>query len=76
MFENGDDDTIYFKNFKSSQQIPIVIYSDFECYLNPTLNKQDIKAKTLITHKHKPISYAFYVKIDYNIIPKHLIKKI
>ncbi len=75
MFENGDDDTIYFKNFKRSQRIPIVIYSDFECYLKPIINNQDIKTKTLITHKHKPMSYAFYVKIDYDIIPKYLIKK-
>ncbi|XP_050064503.1 LOW QUALITY PROTEIN: uncharacterized protein LOC126553366 [Aphis gossypii] len=65
MFDNGDDDTIYFKNFKRSQRIPIVIYSDFECYLKPIINNQDIKTKTLITHKHKPMSYAFYVKIDY-----------
>ena len=75
MFENGDDDTIYFKNFKRSQRIPIVIYSDFECYLKPIIINQDIKTKTLITHKHKPLSYAFYVKIDYDIIPKYLIKK-
>ncbi|KAE9522393.1 hypothetical protein AGLY_017224 [Aphis glycines] len=53
MFDNGDDDTIYFKNFKRSQRIPI----------------------TLITHKHKLMSYAFYVKIDYDIISKYLIKK-
>ncbi|XP_050066624.1 uncharacterized protein LOC126555790 [Aphis gossypii] len=76
MFDNGDDDTIYFKNFKRSQRIPIVIYSDFECYLKPIINNQDIKTKTLITHKHKPMSYAFYVKIDYDIIPKYLIKNI
>ncbi|KAE9543747.1 hypothetical protein AGLY_002143 [Aphis glycines] len=41
----------------------------------PIINNQDIKTKTLITHKHKPMSYAFYVKIDYDIIPKYLIKK-
>lgn len=75
MFEHGDDDFIYFKNFKRTQRIPIVIYSDFECYLKPSLINQDIKTKTVITHKHKPMSYAFYVKIDYNIIPKHLIIK-
>ncbi|KAE9522371.1 hypothetical protein AGLY_017202, partial [Aphis glycines] len=35
MFEKGDDDFIYFKNYKNTQRIPIVIYADFECILNP-----------------------------------------
>ncbi|KAL4153547.1 hypothetical protein QTP88_001380 [Uroleucon formosanum] len=33
------------------------------------------KPKTHITHLHKLMSYGFYVKVDYNIIPKKLIKK-
>ncbi|KAE9523737.1 hypothetical protein AGLY_015878 [Aphis glycines] len=79
MFEEGDDDFIYFKNYKNTQRIPIVIYADFECILNP---KQPVKfiqsgkkPKTNITHLHKLMSYGFYVKVDYNIIPKKLIKK-
>ncbi|KAF0706761.1 Uncharacterized protein FWK35_00026376 [Aphis craccivora] len=35
MFEEGDGDFIYFKNYKNTQRIPIVIYADFECILNP-----------------------------------------
>ncbi|KAE9521636.1 hypothetical protein AGLY_017932 [Aphis glycines] len=79
MFEKGDDDFIYFKNYKNTQRIPIVIYADFECILNP---KQPVKfiqsgkkPKTNITHLHKLMSYGFYVKVDYNILPKKLIKK-
>ncbi|KAE9521487.1 hypothetical protein AGLY_018121, partial [Aphis glycines] len=79
MFEEGDDDFIYFKNYKNTQRIPIVIYADFECILNP---KQPVKfiqsgkkPKTNITHLHKLMSYGFYVKVDYNILPKKLIKK-
>jgi hypothetical protein len=30
---------------------------------------------TTATHKHKPMSYGFYVKIDYNLIPLKLIKQ-
>ncbi|KAE9522456.1 hypothetical protein AGLY_017117 [Aphis glycines] len=79
MFEEGDDDFIYFKNYKNTQRIPIVIYADFECILNP---KQPVKfiqsgkkPKTNITHLHKLMSYGCYVKVDYYIIPKKLIKK-
>ncbi|XP_060855504.1 uncharacterized protein LOC132933207 [Metopolophium dirhodum] len=35
MFEEGDDDFIYFKSYKKTQRIPIVIYADFECILTP-----------------------------------------
>jgi len=79
MFEEGDDDFIYFKNYKNTQRIPIVIYADFECILNPKQPDKFIqsskKPKTCITHLHKLMSYGFYVKVDYNIIPKKLIKK-
>ncbi|KAL4107217.1 hypothetical protein QTP88_017600 [Uroleucon formosanum] len=35
MFEEGDDDFVYFKNYKKTRRIPIVIYADFECILTP-----------------------------------------
>jgi hypothetical protein len=36
---------------------------------------QNTKTKTKISHVHKPMSYGYYVKIDYTIIPKYFIKK-
>lgn len=75
MFEKGDDKFIYFKNYKITQLISIVIYLDFGYYLKPVLQNKYIETKTQITHKRKPMSYAFYVKIDYSIILKHLMKK-
>lgn len=77
MFEEGDDDFIYFKNYKNTQRIPIVIYADFECILTP--KQPDIKRckkpKTHVTHLHVIMSYGFYVKVDYNIISKELVKQ-
>ncbi|XP_022183113.1 uncharacterized protein LOC111042722 [Myzus persicae] len=65
MFEEGDDDFIYFKNYKNTQRIPIVIYADFECILNPKQPDKFIqsskKPKTCITHLHKLMSYGFYL---------------
>lgn len=76
MFDKGDDDFIYFKNYQKTQRIPIVIYSDFECILKHILiTKHNDRSKTRITRQHKLMSYAFIVKIDYSIIPKYLIKK-
>jgi len=72
MFENGDNNFIQFTNFKRTQWIPIVIYADFECLLKRVQRQQ---TKTYITHIHKPMKFGFYIKIDYNIIPKHFIKK-
>jgi len=78
MFEDGDDDFTYFKNFKKTKRIPIVIYADFECILKREKaeknKKTKTKTKTYSTHLHTIMSYGFYVKIDYNIIPKKLIK--
>lgn len=79
MLEKGDNDFIYFKNYKNTQRIPIIIYDDFECILNTKqpdkFSQNGKKLKTHITHLHKLMSYGFNVKVDYNIIPKKLIKK-
>ncbi|XP_008178595.1 uncharacterized protein LOC103307910 [Acyrthosiphon pisum] len=78
MFEKGDDDFIYFKGYKKTQKIPFVIYADFECLLTPKQPNEFIKKckkqKTHVTHLHEIMSYGFYVKVDYNIISKELVK--
>ncbi|XP_060847730.1 LOW QUALITY PROTEIN: uncharacterized protein LOC132931392 [Rhopalosiphum padi] len=81
MFEEGkDDEFIYFKSYKKTNRIPFVIYADFECILNPKqtieLNKSSKKSKvskTHITHLHEIMSYAFYVKVDYDSITEKLL---
>ena len=79
MFEEGDNDFIFFKSYKNTQRIPIVIYADFECILTPKQPNEFIrrckKSKTYVTHLHEIMSYAFYVKVDYNIISKELVKQ-
>lgn len=64
------------KTIKDRLKIPIVIYADFECFLKPvSCKKLKNKTRTFITHGHKLMSYAFYVKIDYSTILKYLTKK-
>lgn len=46
MFEDGDDDFTYFKNFKKTKRIPIVIYADFECILKREKAEKNKKTKT------------------------------
>ncbi|KAF0760287.1 Uncharacterized protein FWK35_00008877 [Aphis craccivora] len=55
--------------------IPFVIYADFECILKPkqtnefTENSKKFQvSKIYITHLHEVMSYAFYIKVDNNII--------
>lgn len=74
MFEEGvDDEFIYFKSYKKTCRIPIVIYADFECILSPKNDEKLKDSKTHITHLHKIMSYGFYVKVDYNSISEELI---
>ncbi|XP_060855571.1 uncharacterized protein LOC132933276 [Metopolophium dirhodum] len=82
MFEEGDDDFIYFKGYKKTQRIPFVIYADFECILTPkqpnkfiNRRKKQKNQKTHVTHLHEIMSYGFYVKVDYSIISKELVKQ-
>jgi len=79
MFEKGDDDFIYFKSYEKTQRIPIVIYADFECILTPSNPDEFIqsckKSKTHVTHLHEIMSYGFYVKVNYDIISKDLVRQ-
>ncbi|CAI6364627.1 unnamed protein product [Macrosiphum euphorbiae] len=78
MFEEGDDEFIYFKNYKNTKRIPIAIYADFECILTPKKPNEYIQScekKTHVTHLHEIMSYGFYVKVNYDIIPKELVKQ-
>ncbi|XP_060859920.1 uncharacterized protein LOC132937114 [Metopolophium dirhodum] len=73
MIDPHDDKFIYFNKYNRADRIPIVIYADFECFLKPTNNIITVNTKN--THYHKPMSYGLYVKIDYNIVPKKLVKQ-
>ncbi|KAE9521800.1 hypothetical protein AGLY_017801, partial [Aphis glycines] len=83
MFEEGKENKfIFFKSYKKTSRIPFVIYADFECILKPKqtnefteTSKKPQVSKTYITHLHEIMSYAFYVKVDYNIISEKLMQQ-
>ncbi|KAE9522549.1 hypothetical protein AGLY_017056 [Aphis glycines] len=83
MFEEGKENKfIFFKSYKKTFRIPFVIYADFECILKPKqtnefteTSKKPQVSKTYITHLHEIMSYAFYVKVDYNIISEKLMQQ-
>ncbi|CAI6372093.1 unnamed protein product [Macrosiphum euphorbiae] len=56
MFEEGDDEFIYFKNYKNTKRIPIVIYADFECILTPKKPNEYIQS---CEKKKKNTCYTF-----------------
>lgn len=57
-----------FQDYHKSIQVPFVIYADFESVLYPVdHNKPDLNQSfTITTHKHKPHSFAYYIKCNYN----------
>lgn len=48
-----------FKNFAYKEYLPVVVYSDFECLLQPVTDTS--KLATLKYQKHEPYSVAYYV---------------
>ena len=56
-----------FKNFAYKNRVPIVVYADFECVLEPV---QDSKRAY---QRHKPFSVGYFVKCSYDasLYPKH-----
>ena len=51
------DLTIKFKNFKNEERVPVVVYSDFESYLEPVDDEDD-----KLMQKHIAYSVGYYVK--------------
>jgi hypothetical protein len=58
------DSTIEFKNYNHSQNIPFVVYADFECMLQKiqTCQPSDKTSYTNAYQKHTPNSFAYHVK--------------
>lgn len=71
MFEEGNSlPCIHFTHIKGRQRVPLAVYANFECILKP-INYQQTD-KTVRTHKHKSMSYRYYVEIDKSSIPESL----
>ena len=51
---------LYFKNFSNKNQVPFIIYADFECLL-----KEAHEIKRAYQH-HEPFSVGFFVKCSYD----------
>lgn len=54
-----EEKTIKFKNFKNKSKAPFIIYADFECLVQPSLDRKK-------THQHIPYSAGYYFKCNYN----------
>ena len=56
--------TQYFKNYFKSQNVPFVVYADFESFTNPISSSQpDPKESyTKKYQKHKPSGFCYYIK--------------
>lgn len=54
-----EEKVIKFKNFKNKLTAPFIIYADFECLVQPTLDNNK-------THKHTPYSVGYYFKCSYD----------
>ncbi|CAG5109269.1 Protein of unknown function [Cotesia congregata] len=59
-FPSEKNKILKFKDFKSKDTVPFVVYADLECTLEPPGDDE----KTV--HKHVPHSIAYYVHCSYN----------
>ncbi|XP_030745136.1 uncharacterized protein LOC115874172 [Sitophilus oryzae] len=57
--KEGKNNRIGFKNVKSKEKSPFVIYADTECFLRPAENNR-------IYQHHEPYSIGYYVKCSYD----------
>lgn len=57
------DNKVYFKNFVNKERVPIIVYADIECILNPV----DItNGNSKKFHHHLPHSIGYYTHSDFD----------
>lgn len=56
---------IQFKHFERMQDMPFVIYADFESMLQPTSGEQNSKYTTNL-QKHIPVAFGYYIVCSYD----------
>jgi hypothetical protein len=64
--------TTKFENYEKIQEFPIVIYADFECYINrlDEEEKSPDRSSTTLYQKHNPSGFCYYIKFFDNSIYK------
>lgn len=55
-----------FKHFERLQDVPFVIYADFESLLDPCLDENMFSPNTVNIQKHIPAAFAYYVVCSYD----------
>ena len=55
-----DKSMLKFKNFKNTQRLQFIFFSDFECFTKPL--EIDDTARTTRYQKHEPSGFCYYVK--------------
>jgi hypothetical protein len=56
--------TTKFENYKKTQEFPITIYADFECYIRKLIAEEQSldKSSTTQYQKHNPSGFCYYIK--------------
>ena len=57
-----DDRFLRFKNFNKKERVPVIVYADFECLIEPRKENQNER----IVSNHKAFSIGFYVKYSHD----------
>ncbi|XP_072033599.1 uncharacterized protein [Amphiura filiformis] len=61
--KDGDFPTQYFKHLFKSQNVPFVVYADFESFTKPIQTCQpEVLQKTTKYQKHEPSGFCYYIK--------------
>ena len=53
-----------FKNYDRSENVPFIVYADFECFIKPiqSCDPDDKESYTKQYQKHEPSSFCYYIK--------------
>ena len=71
--------TVRFERYERTQEFPIAVYADFECYVEPLqkysqTQTQPEESSTTPYQKHSPSGFSYYVKcIDDSILEPELV---
>ena len=53
-----------FKNYHRMENVPFIVYADFECFIKPIQPCDQDDEKVILNHtkKHEPSSFCYYIK--------------
>ncbi|XP_032690757.1 uncharacterized protein LOC116853694 [Odontomachus brunneus] len=67
LLPSEDNKWLSFNNYSRKEQVPFVVYTDFECILQKTVSEKEEEGCTSRAYQHhKVFSIAYYLRCSHN----------